>query len=91
MSAAPSTRIDVHYPVFVKVTLSVDARLVRRARRSAEAMGISLNEAIRRFLRSMVGGADVEDELVELRELSLRSAGNARGWRFDRDEIHERS
>ncbi len=38
----------------------------------------------------LAGDVPPDDDPEELRELSSRSGGHSRGWRFDRDEIHER-
>ncbi len=73
----------------MNVTLSMDERLLARARKRAEALGTSLNQLIRDYLESFVGGDDPERSIEEFNRLSGR--GHSRGWRFDRDEIHERS
>ena len=73
----------------MNVTLSIDEKLVTRARKKAEALGKSLNQLIRDYLESLAGGDDPERSIEEFRRLSGR--GHSRGWRFDRDEIHERS
>jgi hypothetical protein len=73
----------------MNVTLSIDEQLVSRARKKAEALGKSLNQLIRDYLESLAGGDDAERSIEEFRRLSGR--GHSRGWRFDRDEIHERS
>lgn len=75
----------------VNITLAVDRRLVERARKAAAALGMSLNQAIREYLTQLAGGDTAEDDITELLELSGRSGGRSRGWRFDRDELHERS
>ena len=72
----------------MNVTLSVDEHLLARARERAEALGTSLNQLIRDYLESLVGGDDPERSIEEFNRLSGR--GHSRGWRFDRDEIHER-
>lgn len=77
------------YTVFVNITLSIEDQLVARARKKAAAMGKSLNQLIRDHLQSIVGGDDAERSIDEFRRLS--GTGHARGWRFNRDEIHERS
>lgn len=77
------------YTVFMNVTLSIDEQLVARARKRAEALGKSLNQLIRDYLQAVVGGADPEKSIDEFKRLSGR--GNSRGWRFNRDEIHDRS
>ena len=75
----------------MNLTLSVDERIVRKARRAAESMGMSLNQVVRRFLEELAGSQSAEREIAELRELSARSGGRSRGWRFNREEIHERT
>ena len=73
----------------MNVTLSVDEHLVARARKKAEALGKSLNQLIRDYLERLAGSDDPERSIEEFKRLSGR--GHSRGWRFDRDEIHERS
>jgi len=75
----------------MNLTLSVDERLVKMARRQAAAMGKSLNELIRDHLRQITNDADVDGFERELRDLSGRAAGTRGTWTFDRDEIHDRS
>ncbi len=78
------------YPVEMNLTLSVDERIVRKARKAAASTGVSLNEAVRRFLEELAGNDSAGRDVAELEELSVRSGGRSRGWRFDREEIHER-
>jgi len=73
----------------VNVTLSIDEQLVARARQKAEALGKSLNQLIRDYLQTLAGGDDAERSIEEFKRLS--GQGHSRGWRFDRNEIHERS
>ena len=76
--------------VVVNITLSVDERLVRRARKKAEAMGKSLNQLVREYFERLAGSDDAERDVAELRHLSREGNGRARRWRFNRDELHER-
>jgi hypothetical protein len=73
----------------MNITLSVDEQLAARARKRAEALGKSLNQLIRDYLQKLAGGDDPERSIEEFRRLSGK--GHSRGWRFDRNEIHERS
>jgi len=73
-----------------KLTLSIEEKTVRRARRVAESMGLTLNQAVRGFLEELAGGRPAEEDIREVEHLSEGSSGRSRGWRFDRDEIHER-
>jgi hypothetical protein len=75
----------------MNLTLSVDERLVKRARKRAEAMGKSLNQLVREYIELLAGNDEAEQEIRELKRLSSRARGRSRSWRFDRDELHERS
>ena len=70
------------------LTLSIDENVVARARKRAEALGKSLNQLIRDYLQTLADD-DPERSIEEVKRLSGR--GNSRGWRFNRDEIHDRS
>lgn len=73
----------------MNITLSIDEEVVARARQKAEAVGKSLNQLVRDYLQTVAGGDDPERSIAEFRRLSGR--GHSRGWRFNRDEVHERS
>jgi len=74
----------------MNLTLSVDEQLVERARKVARAMGKSLNELVREYLRNLAGDEDAKRDMEVLRALSRRGKGRSRGWRFNREELHER-
>ena len=78
------------YYVVMNITLSVDERLVRRARKKAEAMGKTLNQLVREYFERLAGSDDAERDVAELRKLSRGGSVHARRWRFNRDELHER-
>lgn len=73
----------------MNVTLSIDEQLVARARKRAEALGKSLNQLIRDYLQTVAGGGEAAESIEEFNRLSGR--GNSKGWKFNRDEIHDRS
>ncbi len=75
----------------MNLTLSVDEQTAARARKRARAMGKSLNQLVREFLERLGGNDDAASDVAELRRLSVPARGRSRGWRFDRDELHERS
>jgi len=75
----------------MNITLAVDDDLLRDAREVARAMGKSLNQLVREYLEQLTGHDRAEREVEELRRLSAEGGGRSRGWRFDRDELHERS
>ena len=72
----------------MNITLAIDQQLVTRARKKAEALGKSLNQLIRDYLQTVAGGDDPERSIEEFKRLSGK--GRSRGWRFSRDEIHDR-
>jgi hypothetical protein len=77
------------YTVYMNLTLSVDEQLLAQARKRATALGKSLNQLVRDYLQTLAGTDDPERSIDEFRRLSGR--GHSHGWRFNRDEIHERS
>ncbi len=74
----------------MNLTLSIDERLVKEARRAARARGKSLNQLIREYLEQLTARDNPKRDVEELRRLSAEGRGRSRGWRFNRDEIHER-
>ncbi|HEX4953269.1 MAG TPA: DUF6364 family protein [Thermoanaerobaculia bacterium] len=74
----------------MNLTLAVDDRIVDEARKVASSMGKSLNQLVRDYLEGVAAQGLAEAEIAELRAISLESGGRSRGWRFDREEIHER-
>ena len=62
-------------------------RIVNRARKRAHAIRKSIQDLICDYLRTFAKD-DPEKSIAEFKRLSGR--GNSRGWRFDRDEIHDR-
>jgi hypothetical protein len=52
-------------------------------------LGKSLNQLIRDYLQELAGSDDPERSIEEFKSLS--GQGHSRGWRFNRNEIHERS
>lgn len=74
----------------MNLTLSVDDEVVDQARRSAEAMGKSVNQLVREYLERLAGRSDIEAAVAEFQELTRSAKGDRRGWKFNREEIHER-
>jgi len=73
----------------MNLTLSIDPQTVVRARQKAEALGKSLNQLIRDYLEKIAGEDDPDKQIEEFKRLS--GQGNSHGWRFNREEVHERS
>ena len=75
----------------MNLTLSIDEKVADEARRAAQSMGMSLNQAVRLYLERLAGRERLEAELAAFKVSALRSGGRRHGWTFDRNELHERS
>ena len=75
----------------MNITLSVDEHTLKRARKVAQAMNKSINQLVREYLEQLAMEQEAEHDIAELRRLSAESEGHSLGWRFNRDEVHERS
>ena len=74
----------------MNITLSVDEQVAERARQAAQAMGKSLNQAVRDYLEHLAGAQQLQND-VQTFEASARSTpGRLGNWRFDRDEANTR-
>ena len=73
------------------ISFSVDERVAEQARAAAQAMGKSLDQVVREYLERLAG----DEGRAKLAEAFVRSAletpGRLNGWKFNRDEINERS
>ena len=74
----------------MNLTLSVDEQLVKKARRAADSMGKSLNQLIREYLEQLTALDRPAEEVDELRRLTAEGGGRSGGWRFNREELHDR-
>jgi hypothetical protein len=74
----------------MNVTLSIEDDVMREARRRAEAMGTSVNQIVRDYLAQFAGLTDPAALASEFEQLSRAAKGNSRGWKFNREELHER-
>jgi antitoxin component of RelBE/YafQ-DinJ toxin-antitoxin module len=75
----------------MNITLAIDEKLADDARRAAQSMGMSLNQAVRVYLERLAGRDQLEAELKSFEQSARRSPGRRKGWKFNRDELHERS
>ena len=74
----------------MNITLSVDEEVVQRARERAAAMGTSVNQLVREYLEQLAGKRDPAALAEELTRLSKLAKGDSKGWKFNREELHER-
>lgn len=79
------------YTVLVNVTLSIDEKVVARARAAARKRGTSLNQMIRDFLEEVTAPSRDHRDVDALERLWKEHEGDSKGWRFNRDEINDRS
>jgi hypothetical protein len=78
------------YHVGVNVTLSLDDKLLERARRLAARRGISLNQMIRDYLSEITADVTPDELIAELDVLWAEGRGDSQGWRYNREELHDR-
>lgn len=74
----------------MNLTLSVDDEVVQKARRRAEAQGTSVNQLVREYLEQLAGTTDPAKDAAEFERLSRLAKGDSKGWKFNREELHER-
>ncbi len=75
----------------MNITLSVDEQVAERARKAAQAMGKSLNQAVRDYLEQLAGQQALEAEITAFERSARATPGRLAGWRFDRDEANRRA
>ncbi|MDU9048857.1 MAG: DUF6364 family protein [Candidatus Electrothrix sp. Rat3] len=76
----------------MNITLSADQELIRKSREYAKKQGTSLNNIIRDFLENISGKNDRRASSQEFAQLAETGAGCSEpGYKFDRDEIHDRN
>jgi len=87
--AARVAKYRKHWFTAMNITLCIDDETIAEARKVAASQGKSLDQLIREDLERLIGVEDRARDWDELKALS--GQGDARGWRFDRDELHERT
>lgn len=73
----------------MNLTISVDERLLERARKSAQSQGVSLQDLTRRFLESVAGQATPQAAADELLRLMSEQGGHSGGERITREDAYE--
>lgn len=73
----------------MNITLSIDEKIIIEARKIAASMGKSLNQIIREDLERLTRKQNRNNAFNEFKQLT--SQGNSKGWKFNRDELHERT
>ena len=67
---------------------TVDKKLLEKAWMTTRAMGLSLNEMVRRYLEKVAGEGDQAGTFQELRELCLTRGGHSEGRTWTREALH---
>ncbi len=73
----------------MNLTISVDDRVLERARRLARERGTSVQELLREYLMKLVGESSGEQAAAELLELMDKHGGHSGGRRFRREDAYE--
>lgn len=74
----------------MNITLSVDDEIIQEARRRAEAIGTSVNQLVREYLEQFAGKHDPAADARGFENVSRMSRGDSHGWKFNREELHQR-
>lgn len=75
----------------MNITLAIDEQVAEKARRAAQSMGKSLNQAVRDYLEQLAGSQQCEAEITGFEQSALQTPGRLKGWRFDREEANRRA
>jgi antitoxin component of RelBE/YafQ-DinJ toxin-antitoxin module len=75
----------------MNITLSVDERIAERARRTAQNMGKSLNQAVRDYLEQLAGAEALEMQVQTFQRSAQQTPGRLDGWHFDREDANARA
>jgi uncharacterized protein DUF6364 len=79
--------------VLVNLTLSLDERIVERAREVARQQGTSLNALIREYVQLLANQSTGDELLREFEvlwaEVDRSPGGSSRGYKFNREELYE--
>ena len=72
------------------ITLSVDEKIVNRAREAAQAMGTSLNQLVREHIERLAGADQRAAYHTAYEARAAAAKGQLKGWKFDREEANAR-
>lgn len=73
----------------MNLTLSVDEKVVERAREAARQQGTSLNALVRQYLETLAGSSPGHETASELLSLMREHGGHSGGRRIHREEAYE--
>ncbi len=73
----------------MNITLSIDEKTAIAARKIANEMDSSLNQLVRDYLELLTQKEQSNKSFQEF--VSLSGQGDSKGWKFNRDELYERT
>ncbi|HEY1209837.1 MAG TPA: hypothetical protein VGE85_10745 [Terracidiphilus sp.] len=71
----------------MNITLSIDEKIVERAREKLRATGKTINQEIRDHFAHIAGDDQMERDIEFLR--STAGLGNSNGRKFNREDVYE--
>lgn len=75
----------------MNVTLSIEEKLLARARELAHQRGTSVNQLIRDYLERLTGGSGPVDVMGRVESLWSEQSGRSGGWKWNREELYDRA
>jgi hypothetical protein len=75
----------------MNVTLSIEAKVLARARELAHQRGTSVNQLIRDYLERLTGSSGPGEVLTQLESLWTEQEGRSGGWKWNREEVYDRA
>jgi hypothetical protein len=76
--------------MYMTFILSVEDEVIRQVRRLAQILGTSVNRLTCEYLEQLAGKSDTVEDAAESERLSHLAQGDSRGWKFNREELHDR-
>ncbi|MBX3167700.1 MAG: MerR family transcriptional regulator [Candidatus Eremiobacteraeota bacterium] len=73
----------------MNLTLSIDDRVIQKARQVAQSMGKSVNQLVRDYLEQLTALDEPQQDVEELRQLTAEGQGRSGGWKFRREEVYD--
>lgn len=73
----------------MNLTLSIDEEILKNARAAAQSKGTSVNEMVREYLQQFSTQEDIERSIAQFHKTS--GLGDRDSWKFDREELYERT
>ena len=79
----------------MNLTLTVNDEVLQRAQKHAETLGTSVDQLLCAYLDELATATsrtetDTEANALEFTQLSYLAHGHSKGWKFNREEAHER-